>query len=793
MAVDKHPTSNLRPGPPADPARGRARLAGLLLFLAVLGLFLPAVKNGFVNFDDQDYVTENARVQQGLTWENVSWAFASTEAANWHPLTWLSHMADCQIYGLAPWGHHLTSVLLHALNTLLVFLVWRKMTGAAGRSLFGAALFGLHPLHVESVAWVAERKDLLSTLFFLLALWTYTDWAGRSRAPEARAGIAYGLTLLLFALGLMCKPMLVTLPFVLLLLDYWPLDRFRSSAQSAVRTALRLGFEKLPFFGLALASSIVTAVVQKHGEAFHSMARLPFLDRLTNALVSYVRCLGDIFYPVKLAVFYQHPGTWPAATAVTAGVILLGITLVAVGFSRTHAVERRAASETWRHRTVVRAGPCRAEPEPLAKAGVRAMAHSKSGPPASGDPTVTTSSRLSWRYPYLLVGWLWFAGTLVPVIGLVQIGMQAMADRYTYIPSLGVFVLLAWGAHDLTSRWRHQTVVLRAAAAVSLIACAALTHRQIGYWADSEALFRHATEVTDNCWVMHNDLGQVLLDLPGRSAEAIGQFEAALQLKPDYAEAHNNLGNALAAMAGRSAEAIAHYEAALQIEPNFAEAHNNLGNVLAKINGRSGEAIGEYEAALRIKPGYAEAHDNLGNVLAKIPDRVPEAITHFETALRIKPDNAAAHFDLGNMLAGLPGRLPEAIAEYQAALRIKPGYAEAHFNLANVLVRLPGRQSAAIAEYESTLRLRSDYAEAHNNLGAALVKLPGRLPDAVAHFEAAVRLRPDLVNARFNLGAALMLIPEQRSQAILQFEEALRLKPDFEPARQMLDRLRAAR
>ncbi len=510
------------------------------------------------------------------------------------------------VFGLAPWGHHLTSVLLHACNTLLVFLVFRKMTGTSGRSLFVAALFGLHPLHVESVAWVAERKDVLSTLFFLLTVWTYADWMKRSESPGAKARISYGLTFCFFALGLMCKPMLVTLPFILLSLDYWPLNRTCFSAESSIKIAFRLWREKLPFFGLALVAGIVTLVAQEEGGAFHALANLPFLARAANALVSYCQYLGKFLYPVNLAIFYQHPGAWPVMTVLAAGAFLLGITLVAVACRR--------------------------------------------------------------RHPYFPVGWFWFIITLGPVIGLVQVGMQAMADRYTYIPSLGIFLLLAWGAHDLTGRWRHQTIGLRAAATISLIGCAILTSRQIGFWANSETLFRHATAVTENNWVVQNNLGQILLDIPGRLPEAIEHFEAALRSKPDFAEAHNNLGNALASVAGRSSEAIAQYEAALKIEPDFAEAHNNLGNALANLAGRSAEAIAEYETALRLKPDYADAHDNLGNALAKIPDRRPEAITHLQAAVRLRPDYAETHFNLGNALATLPGRLPEAIAEYESTL-----------------------------------------------------------------------------------------------------------------------------
>ena len=440
------------------------------LFLLVLCTFWPSLGNGFVNYDDDLYVAANGHVQSGLSWAGARWAFCTPVAANWHPATILSHMLDCQLFGLKPWGHHLTSVWLHAVNTVLVFLVFRRMTGALWRSLLVAALFGLHPLRVESVAWVAERKDVLSTFFFMLTLWAYVRYAQESKVQSPKSKVAYVLALVFFACGLMSKPMLVTLPFVLLLLDYWPLGR---NAECGMRNAepgaggkvqgrtwpwMKLVREKAPFFLLAAIASAVTLITQHRAKALATVENIRLIDRLANALVSYCRYLAKFLWPAKLAVFYPEPVKWPTATVLLAGLLLLGISIMAV-----------------------------------------ALRH---------------------RHRYLPVGWLWSLGTLVPVIGLVQVGAQAMADRYTYVPLIGVALLLVWGMHELTSRWQFRAVLLSAAAAAGMILCVALTRRQIGHWRDTETLFRHALAVTDDNWVAHHNLGDAL-EKRGRLDEAI--------------------------------------------------------------------------------------------------------------------------------------------------------------------------------------------------------------------------------------------------------------------------------
>ena len=512
--------------------------------LVTVAVYWPATGHDFVNYDDPDYVTANPHVQGGLNWEGVKWAFLNPVSSNWHPLTVLSHMLDCQMFGLNPWGHHLTSVLFHALNAMLVFVLLQQMTGARWRSLFVATLFAVHPLRVESVAWVAERKDVLSAFFGLLALMSYARYAqkeGRSnqlsvishqpdgsRITDHRSLITdycspfYLLSLFFFACGLMSKPMLVTWPFVMLLLDYWPLKR---SAERRVRSAesgesrwavwRRLLLEKLPFFALAAGASVVTFVEQ--GSAMTAAKNLSFGMRGGNALISYCRYMGKLFWPTDLAVFYPHPGYWPLGKVLMAGVLILGIS---------------GLSLWWRRRA-----------------------------------------------PFLLMGWLWYCGTLVPVIGLVQVGGHALADRYSYLPSLGLLILGVWGAYELTRRWQPAVIGLSVGGAASIVLGMAWTRCQLGQWKDSEALFRHALEVTEDNSLAHKALGDAL-DKKGLTDEAISHYREAIRLKLDYADAHNNLGNDLNRI-GKTGEAISQLQEAIRLKPDLPEALNNLAWILA--------------------------------------------------------------------------------------------------------------------------------------------------------------------------------------------------------------------
>lgn len=504
----------------------------LFLILATLSVYWQVRDYAFVNFDDNAYIYENPYVRAGLTRESIAWAFTAAHSSNWHPLTWLSHMLDVQLYGLNPGQHHLTNVLLHILNTLLLFFLLRRMTRALWPSCFVAALFALHPLHVESVAWVAERKDVLSTFFWVLTLHYYV------RYVERPGRTAYLTTILLFIMGLMSKPMVVTLPFVLLLLDYWPLRRFSISdcrfpaeEQEKSKTCPRIRpgiknlssaqtgdqktkiIEKFPFFALSAASSVVTFLVQQSAGATASMDIYPFYVRLANALVSYITYIVKMVYPYQLAVFYPHPGMRPWWEIAGASLLLISITVFVIRYAKSH--------------------------------------------------------------PYLIVGWLWYMGTLVPVIGLVQVGLQAMADRYTYIPLIGLFIMIAWGVPDLAQKWRYGKLTMVTTAAVFVSLFTAASWLQTQHWTNSVTLFQHSLEITQGSYKVHANLGNALAR-QGRLKEALKHYSQALRILPDMAaEVHNNIGAAL--IYNRKFKAAKpHIQEALRLAPGHVKAHKNL-------------------------------------------------------------------------------------------------------------------------------------------------------------------------------------------------------------------------
>ena len=598
------------------------------LFLATLLIYAPVYHFGFVNFDDPDYVTNNPHVRDGLTTSSVVWAVTSTEAANWFPATRLSHLVDVSIFDLRPGGHHFTNAFLHALATVFLFAFLNAATGAAWPSAFVAMLFAVHPLHVESVAWIAERKDVLSALFWFVALWSYVRRH-------------YWLTLLAFCLGLMAKPMVVTLPFVLLLLDIWPL-------RQPFRSALRV---KIPILVLSAASAVATYLVQRSSGAVREVGHFPLGLRMENAVVSYAAYIVRMFWPERLAVFYPYPQQLPVWQIALSALLLTGITIIVVR-------ERRSR-------------------------------------------------------PYLAVGWLWYLGTLVPVIGLIQVGSQARADRYMYLPMVGLGIMLVWG---LTEVLKKRVAI--SAAVVASLACAVLAEAQIQYWRNSETLFRHALDVTNGNYLAHHNLGVALAD-DGRFDEAIHHYQAALQIEPDAANVQTDYGNALA-KSGRIPEAIAHYRAALRTLPDSPITHNDLANALAENAETMPEAISEYQAALRLKPDYEKARNNL----AKVQSRAAEI-----------------QYNLGVDLA--KSSKPEAAIPYfEEALRLKPDYVDAHNNLGVVLAGA-GRVQAAISHFEAALRIDPNSADAHVNLGIALSGIPGRMPEAIRHLEAALRVKPD--------------------------------------------------
>ena len=591
----------------------------LFLVVATFAVYWQVQDHEFLNYDDKEYVTNNWNVKAGLTSESIKWAFTTGHFANWHPMTWLSHMLDFQLYGSHPKGHLLINLLIHIANALLLFLVLFRMTGALWQSGFVAALFALHPFNVESVAWISERKNVLSTLFWLLTIWSYV------RFVEKPSPKRYGLTALFLMVGLMSKPMLVTLPFVLLMLDFWPLGRWRLLPESEKNNDLKEGEkfsklirEKIPFFIIVVGSSIITFIVQKSGGALKAMEDNSLSARIANAMVSYVTYLGKTFWPSELSVFYPHPGnTLPVWKVYVCVALLMVITLVAVRWIR--------------------------------------------------------------RTPYLAFGWFWFLGTLVPVIQIVQTGAHAMADRYAYVPTIGLFIIIAWGLPDLLARWNHRekAPVIFAGLLIPLMVA---TGNQVDHWKDSITLFKHAISVTDNKYpdiaLTHNNLG-IAQEEKGRISEAITHYRTAMKIKPDFALPHNNLGNVLFATK-KTEEAITYYKSALKLRPDYAMAHSNLGIALEE-KGEFEEALAHYREAVRLEPNLVLAHYNLGIVL-KEKGELEEAISHYRAAIKFKPDFVLAHINLGNVLLAIQ-KTDEAITHYRFAIKINPNHILAHNNL----------------------------------------------------------------------------------------------------------------
>ena len=665
-------------------AMNRTRTNALVaIALAVLtaAVYAQVASFDYVNYDDPFYAQENLIVQRGLTGYGVQWAFTTTTQGNWHPLTWLSYMIDCQVFGPGPGAHHLVNVLFHALSTILLFLALERMTQARWRSAFVAALFALHPLHVESVAWIAERKDVLSSFFWMLTLWAYALYAERAGTKR------YLFVFFSFLAGLMAKSMLVTVPVILLLMDWWPLKRFDAVRRAAgapeaaagpagptekkdrrrkeerkrpqpqpgpvrdFRRSLPLVAEKIPLAVLSIAAGAVAIVTQQKSGAVVSLAQLSLADRLGNALVSYVLYLWKTIWPSGLAVFYPlHP--WPPA-----GVLASALLLAAV-----------SAGVFWRGR----------------------------------------------RVPYLVFGWVWYLVTLLPVIGLIKLGDAAMADRYTYIPLIGPFIAVSWGAFDLAARFRLPAAVLPAAACAALAACMIVTHGQIAHWRDSHSLFARALAVTEKNFLAHNNLAVALI------------------------------------VDGRIDEAAAHIEQALAIQPHFAGAHFNRGIVLSR-QGRGDEALPSFLKALELNAAFPDANYTVAGVYLSKGD-VDRAIVHFERAIRTPEPQPKAYAGLAEAYI-LKGKMDEALTFSLAALAWQPADAKMHYNIGSIYI-YKGRIDEAIGRFQEAVRLAPDYSRAHNNLGSALM-LRSRIDEAIHHFREAVRLDPDYGMARENLKDAL--------------------------------------
>jgi tetratricopeptide (TPR) repeat protein len=720
----------------------RVLLVMLGLVAVTLFIYYQVRHFEFTGWDDPLYVVQNAEVSRGLTWHGVQWAFTTGHAANWHPLTWLSLMLDVQLFGVSPGSIHFTSVLLHMLNSLLLFWVLYRMTFAWGLSAFVAGLFAAHPLHVESVAWVAERKDVLSACFLLLTLWGYLAYVRRTAIKR------YFLVLLLFVLALMAKPMAVTLPALLLVFDFWPLKR-ATLKRGQGRKWLQLIREKLPLAIVAVIASVVTLVVQHHGKAMASSEVFPFGARVSNACVSCAMYLIQMLWPGNLSPFYPfHP--WPI-WAISCSILgLAGISFLAFRNAESH--------------------------------------------------------------PYFIAGWSWYLVTLLPVIGLIQVGDQSRADRYTYVPLIGIFIAIAWGASAKVPRRRIFETALPVVGCAIIGGLALPAASQAGYWRNSLVLWEHALATTAGNVHANVNYGFALMD-KGDVSGAIAHYKEALRIDPNFAEAHNALGVALLRQ-NQVMEASRHFQLALRIKPDFADAQGNMGIVLmrqgrhekavsyfkqalaakpedAKLHldfglalaemGEQDEASGHFSEAIRINPDFVEPRIQLGNILLMQGD-ADKAMGCYREAIRIKPDSADAHTNLGVGLIGR-GRLQEAALECGEALRLNSESPEAHLCMGNVFART-GRDSEAVDQFEQAIRIKPAYAEAHNNLATLLINKM-RDKEALVHLSEAIKARPDYVEALDNMAIALINTGHAR-EALPYLQKVLRLQPDNPGARENL-------
>ncbi len=716
------------------------------LVLCCVAIYGQTLTHDFVNYDDGLYVTDNPHVLAGLSWANVGWAFTTERAMYVHPLTWMSHMLDCDIYGLRPWGHHLTSLIFHALSSVLLFLVLARMTGRTWPAALASALFAVHPLHVESVAWVAERKDVLSMLFWTAGIGAYA-WH-RSR-PSLRRYLA---TAVLFLLGFMSKPMVVTFPCVLLLLDYWPLGQVDLAAPGGVmaKRMARLAVEKIPLFLLTAAMCAVTMIMQMRGKNLAFGAKVPFAGRCANAVVVYVLYLVKTVWPSGLAVYYPHPLARPAWQVAAAAVVLVAVTLLCLRQMR--------------------------------------------------------------RRPYLIVGWLWYLGTLVPVIELVQAGSFSHADRYTYIPLIGIFIMAAWGLDELRQSRRVPGAVMACAVTAMLAGYVLAAANQTACWKSSETLFRHALDVTADSALARNNLGvalygrgnqeaaaeqynRALLIDPAytRSIDNLGvmlfdgrKYEEAMQkhmevlaIDPRFMPAHLNLASSLLKLA-RYDEARAHYEKALEIDPESEHALCGLGEYWLAL-GNPGKALDSFETVLKTNPRSREGNMALVEMLAAL-GKADDASEYYAKVLRNNPYDAQASYNLGTVLAGM-GKTGEAESRYREALRWKPDFPQAHNNLAGILAKT-GRFDEAVDHYRRAMAADSRFADAHNNL-ASLLATRGNTAEALSQYQQALENDPAYINARLNL-ANLLLQTGQPETALPHLRKVLEIDPENKSAREMI-------
>ena len=662
------------------------RWLGTVLAASTLAVYAQVVHHDFVNWDDPVYVTRNPVVSRGLSLEGVAWASTHRHGATWHPITSLSHMLDCQLWGLWPGGHHLTSVLLHVAATLLLLGMLSALTGEPAPSAFVAGVFALHPLRAESVAWVSERKDVLAALLWMGTMWLYARWASR---PSGRR---YGALVVTFVLALMAKPMVVTLPFVLLLVDVWPLARRAPLRQRIV--------EKLPLVALAGASSLVTFVAQARAGGVASIAKVGIADRLANATVAYAWYVEKTLWPSDLAVFYPLRLPIPVWKVAFSGLFVACVTAIA-----------------WRTRRT---------------------------------------------RPWVFVGWLWYLVALVPVLGLVRVGEQAVADRYTYLPGVGLSLAVAWSGVELVRRRPSMKPVVVTAAAAVLVALAAASWVQVGYWRNNVTLYEHALAVTEDNYVAHTNLGTALL-AENRVPEALRQYQEALRIDPKAAHAHADLGVALAA-GGDTSAALEAFQRALALDERDAGTHVRVADLLAG-QGRLADAVAHYRAAAALEPASASVHNNLGFLLAA-QGNLGEAVDQYGQALRADPNLAAAHNNMGLALESL-GRRDEALHHYARAVELAPADAQNRLNYARALART-GRRGDAIGELRAALSRQPDWPPAEQDL----IRLLAADTDPAGRTEA-VALAERLVRSTTSPDAELLATLAVAYEGAARFADAL--------------------
>jgi protein O-mannosyl-transferase len=695
-------------------SRSQLVWVSILLALLTFGVYAQVSQFDFVSYDDPDYTDNNRHTRDGITKEGLVWAFTHSHAANWFPLTWISHMVDCHLFGLNAGPHHLVNLGIHTTSTVLLFLVLFSMVRTIWPCAFVAALFGLHPLHVESVAWIAERKDVLSAFFWILTIGAYARYV---QDPKPKK---YLLALTLFGLGLMSKPMLVTLPFVLLLLDFWPLNRFqveipKSSKRNRVNTSdvlkdqfIRLSKEKIPFFALTVLSCVITFFAQRADGAVWSMEKMPLAPRLANAVVSYFRYIGKMIWPFDLSVFYPIPEAW--APWQVGGSLLLLISISVFAF------------------------------------------------------------RARDRHPYLFVGWFWYMGTLVPVIGIVQVGLQSMADRYTYIPMIGLSMAVIWG---IVEAFKHSPQRLRTFGIVGgliMIAFTARTWDQLQHWRNTNTLFEHALKVTEGNYVAHTTLG-LKFSREGKAEEAIAHFNKSLAFNPYFTPTLINMGLTLANQ-GKTQEASEYYSKALSIDAKNSELRLNLAALWDK-EGKKEEAFKAYSELLNDKKVGPEAHNNLGHLLFD-QGKVDEAISHYREALRLKSVFPQAHFNLGEAFKK-QGKLEESQKHYAEAMRLEPS-ADVHYNRGIDFVKENKFEEAA-KHFAEAARLKPGDGDAHYNLALSLTKI-GQMENSLISFQDALRVKTEDSQTRYQYALALIQ-SGKNNEAETQLREALRLKPQW--------------